>query len=90
MLYMNIIYIAPKLFGGDSEILHYSNVFSGRQKLRLFGGDSEILHYSNVFAGRQKLFKLVIIFKQTHVNIFYHKNMTFLNYVTATLRALFA
>ena len=33
ILYMNIIFIAKWLFGGNSEILHYSNVFARRQKL---------------------------------------------------------
>ena len=42
------------------------------------------------FACHQKLCKPESIFKQTCVNLFYHENMTsFLNYVTATLRALF-
>ena len=69
ILYMNIIYIVQWLFGGNSEIVHYSDVF----------------------ARRQKLFKPESIFKQTRVNIFYRENMTsFLKYVTATLRALFA
>ena len=55
------------------------------------GGNSEILHYYDVFARRQKLCKLEIIFKQTPVNFFYRKNMkSFFNYVTTTLRALFA
>ena len=57
----------------------------------LFDGNSEILHYSDVFASRQNLCKPQSIFKQTRVNCFYRENMTsFLNYVTATLRALFA
>ena len=58
----------------------------------LFGGNSGILHYSDVFARRQTSFNQgSIIFKQTLVNIFYRENMTsFLNYVPATLRALFA
>ena len=56
----------------------------------LFGGNSESLHCSNVFASHQKLFKPENIFEQTRVNFFYRENMTsFLNYVTATLRALF-
>ena len=29
---MNFIYIVQWLFGGNSEILHYSNVFARRQK----------------------------------------------------------
>ena len=57
----------------------------------LFGGNSEILHCSDVFERRQKLCKPENIFKQTRVNFFYRENMTsFLNYVTATLRTLFA
>ena len=56
-----------------------------------FCGNSEILHCSDVFARCQKLCKPETIFKKTCVNIFYSKNMTpFLNYVTATLRDLFA
>ena len=39
----------------------------------------------------KKPFKPEKTFKQTRVNFFYRENMTsFLNYVTATLRALFA
>ena len=57
----------------------------------LSGGNSEILHGSDVFARRQILCKPESIFKQTRVNFFYRENMTsFLNYVTAMLRALFA
>ena len=53
-------------------------------------GYSEILHDSNIFARRHKLCKPESIFKQTRVNFFYRENMTsFLNYITATLRALF-
>ena len=33
ILHMNIIFIAQWLFGGNSEILHCSNVFARRQKL---------------------------------------------------------
>ena len=69
ILYINIIFIAQWLSGGNSEILYGSNVF----------------------ARRHKLCKPENIFKQTRVNYFYRENMTsFLNYVTATLRALFA
>ena len=54
----------------------------------LFGGNSEILHASDVFEHRHKLCKPESIFKQTRVNL-YRENMTsFLNYITATLRAL--
>ena len=57
----------------------------------LFRGNSEIWLCSDVFTCRQKLCKKDSIFKQTHVNIFYRENMTSsLNYVTATLRTLFA
>ena len=57
----------------------------------LFCGNSQIWLCSDVFACRQKLCKPDSIFKQTRVNFFYRKNMTsFLNYVTATLRTLFA
>ena len=55
----------------------------------LFGGNSETLHCSDVLAHCQILWRPQSIFKQTHVNFFYCKNMTsFLNYVTATQRAL--
>ena len=51
--------------------------------------NSEI-HCFDVFSRRQKLCKPESIFKQTCVNFFYRQNMTsFLNYITATLRALF-
>ena len=44
-----------------------------------------------MFANRQKLFKPENIFMQTRVHFFYRKNMiSFLIYVTATLKALFA
>ena len=57
----------------------------------LFGGNSENEQCYDVFARRQKLCKPESIFKQTRVNFFYSINMTsFLNYVTAMLRALFA
>ena len=69
-------------------ILHMNIIFIAQW---LFGGNSEMLPCSNVFARRQKLYKPENIFKQTRVNFFYRENMTsFLNYVTATLRALFA
>ena len=69
ILYINIIFIAQWLSGGNSEILHCSDCF----------------------ARHHKLCKPESIFKQTRVNFFYRVNMTsFLNYVTATLRALFA
>ena len=69
ILYINIIFIAQWLSGGNSEILHGSDVF----------------------ACCQKLCKEENSFQQTRVNFFYRENMTsFLNYVTATLRALFA
>ena len=56
----------------------------------LFCGNSEILHRSDVFAHRQKLCKLESIYEQTRVNFLYCENMTsILNFVTATLRALF-
>ena len=32
-MYMNIVYIAQWLFGGNSEILHCSDVSARRQKL---------------------------------------------------------
>ena len=32
ILYMNIIFMAHWLFGGNSEILHFSDVFAHRQK----------------------------------------------------------
>ena len=55
----------------------------------LFGGSSEILHCSDASACRKKFCKPV--FKQTGVNFLYCENMmSFLNYITATLRALFS
>ena len=64
MLYMNIICIIQWLFGGNSEILHYSDVFVRRPKLFKWGSTCQ------------------------H---FYREKMpSFLDYVTATLRALFA
>ena len=57
----------------------------------MFGDNSKILCYSNVFARRQKRFNPESIFKQTRIKIVYRENMTsFLNYIKATLRALFA
>ena len=45
----------------------------------------------DVFARREKFYKPENIFKQTLINFFKCENMTsFLNYVTAMLRALFA
>ena len=71
-----------------TSIILYMNIIFIVQWL--FHGNSEILHCSNVFAHHQKLCKPENIFKQTRVNFCYRKNMTsFLNYVTATLRALF-
>ena len=69
ILYINIIFIAQWLFGGNSEILQCSDVFAGIQKLCI-----------------QKAIS------SKHVSpFFYCKNMTsFLNYVSTTLRALFA
>ena len=69
ILYINIIFIAQWLSGGNSEMVHSSDV-------------SARLH---------KLCKPESIFKQTRVNFLYRESMTsFLDYVTATLRALFA
>ena len=57
---------------------------------RLFVANFEILHCSNVFARRHNIFKPESIFKQTR-QFFYRENTTsFINYVTATLRALIA
>ena len=57
----------------------------------MLSGNSEILYCSDVFERRQKLYLPENIFKQTCVNFFHLANMTsFLNYVTATLRTLFA
>ena len=54
------------------------------------GGNSEILHCFDIFACRQKLGKPESNFKQTRVNFFNCENMlSFLNFVTATLIALF-
>ena len=56
----------------------------------LYGANFEILHCSEAFSWRKTLFKQEN-FKQTRVDFFYRENMTsFLNNVTATLRALFA
>ena len=71
-----------------SIILHTNIIFIAQW---LSGGNSEILHGSDFFARRPKLCKPESIFKQTHVNFVYRENITsFLNYVTATLSALFA
>ena len=64
-----------------SVILHMNIIFIAKW---LFGGNSESIHFSDVFECLQKLFKPENIFKQTRINF------SFLNYVTATLRALFA
>ena len=55
----------------------------------LLGSNSEILHYSDVFERREKLFNHNE-FQTNTFQHFYRENMTsFLNYITATLRALF-
>ena len=72
-----------------TSIILYMNIIYIAQYLS--GADFEILHCSRPFAQRHKLFKPRNTSKQTRVEIFYRENMTsFLNYVTATLRALFA
>ena len=72
-----------------TSVILYKNIIFIAQWLS--GGNSEILRGSDVFARCQKLCKKENSFKQTRVNFFFRENMTsFLNYVTATLRALFA
>ena len=57
----------------------------------LLDANSEILHCSGAFARRHKHCKPECCFMQTRVDYFYRENMTsFLNYVTATLRTLYA
>ena len=56
-----------------------------------YGANFEILPYNGALARRHKHFKPERTFKQTRVDFVYRVNMTsYLNYVTATLRALFA
>ena len=73
-----------------SVILYMNIIYISIITQYLSGADFEILHCFGPFARRHKLFKPRKTSKQTRVEIFYRENMTsFLNYVTATLRALF-
>ena len=72
-----------------TSVILYVNIIYIAQYLS--GTNFEILYCSGPIARRHKLFKTRNTSKQTRVEIFYRENMTsFLNYVTATLRALFA
>ena len=72
-----------------TSVILYMNIICNTQWL--FGANFEILDCSTNFTQRQKRFKQENTFKQTCVDFFYLENMTsFLNYVTATIRALFA
>ena len=70
-------------------IILYMNIICNAQWL--YGANFEIIHRSDAFSRCKNLFKHESTFKQARVDFFYRENMTsFLNYVTATLRALFA
>ena len=72
-----------------TSVILYINIIYNAQWL--FGASLEILDCFAHFTQRHKLFKQENSFKQTRVDFFNRENMTsFLNYVTATLRALFA
>ena len=57
----------------------------------LFNANFENLHFSGAFARCHKHCKPECSFMQTRVDYIYRENMTsFLNYVTATLRTVYA
>ena len=72
-----------------TSIILYMNIICIAQWL--FEANSEVLHCSDAFARHHKHCKPQCSFMQTHVDYFYCENMTsFLNYVTDTLRTLYA
>ena len=72
-----------------TSVISYMNIICIAQWL--FEANLEILHCSGAFAWRHKHCKRECSFMKTHVDNFYHENMTsILNYITATLRTLYA